>query len=168
MALGKDGVDPFGDNLLAIQRMHIHAIFDSHMARNRVSLLQQCIAGNPGNSPALQTIRNRIASITPALWQLWQLWQTNNLQQLLPGKFIKKPGENLLPGIDTADRISLLVRGDGRPGLQQIVPCAPLVNALLTNALKHAFRDDGVGMNPERTNGPASSLGMRPVNRLAA
>jgi two-component sensor histidine kinase len=74
--------------------------------------------------------------------------------------------------------------------LQMAVPCALLLNELVTNALKHAFpgdrpgkievelrvdpggprhifvRDDGVGMPPELAKGRQTSLGMRLVHRL--
>jgi len=170
-----------------LQEVH-HRVKNNLQVITSLLAMQQRRATSAELAAEFQTSRDRIAAIALVHEQLYG---TRELDRVDLAKFIRQLGTNIIQGSNAGSRVVFEVKGGTFSlDLQMAVPCALLVNELVTNALKHAFpgdrpgkievelrvdpggprhifvRDDGVGMPPELAKGRHTSLGMRLVNRL--
>jgi len=163
-----------------------------HRVKNNLNVissllsLQQRRASQPEVAAEFQRTRDRIAAIGLVHEQLLGSHALDRVD-FIP--FVRQLGHNVLVAANETHRIRLTVEGEGFSyELQRAVPCALLLNELITNAIKHAFpdnrtgliaiilqqapdgsrqitvRDDGIGMDPEHCE--SDSLGMRLMDRL--
>ncbi len=122
-----------------------------------------------------------------------QLYQSENLEQVEMGTTIRKLADFLLQiyAKDKGDITTVITAADIILSITQAIPCALIINELLSNALKHAFKsmakgsieiamrelagdkielivkDNGVGIPEELDIHKIKTLGLRLVRTLA-
>ena len=173
-----------------LQEVH-HRVKNNLQVVTSLLAMQQKSSSSPSVAAEFQTSRDRIQAIALVHEQIYRSPELDRVQM---DRFIRELGNNILRGSGAADHVRFELHGKSfHLDLVKAVPCALLLNELMTNALKHAFpdgrrgiirlelnldeagkghillRDDGVGMPPASLK-PAqkSSLGMHLINRLAS
>lgn len=166
-----------------------------HRVKNNLQLvssllnLQAAQAENPFVQSALQVTRNRIGTMALLHESLYQIGDLARFE--FPVFLEHLAAQVLRSGQETGGRVRVRCQADRvQLELGQAIPCALLVNELLTNSLKHAFpngrsgeigltfhctetgqirlrvTDNGVGLPPGLDPARASSLGLQLVSDL--
>ncbi len=166
-----------------------------HRVKNNLQLvssllnLQAAQAENPFVQSALLVTRNRIGTMALLHESLYQIGDLARFE--FPVFLEHLAAQVLRSGQETGGRVRVRCQADRiQLELGQAIPCALLVNELLTNSLKHAFpngrsgeigltfhctepgqirlrvTDNGVGLPPGLDPAHASSLGLQLVSDL--
>ena len=165
-----------------------------HRVKNNLAVISSLLGmkadltGSPEAKLALEESQQRVRSI--ALIHE-HLYGTDHLSRVRFGEYAQNLAEELRSAFG-ADSRGIYITMEADPvelPIVRAVPCALIVNELVTNALKHAFpdgrtggvgisfrrvaenyelivEDDGVGLTPKPSDQPSKSLGVRIINIL--
>jgi len=120
-----------------------------HRVKNNLAVissllyLQSTITDDASVVTLLEDCRNRVQSMALVHEQLYR---TSNLAAIDFSEYVRQLSTALLQGMSTGVRIQAVF--DLAPvalGIDKAVPCALILNELLTNALKHAYPGRGEG-----------------------
>lgn len=168
-----------------------------HRMKNNLQVIssllyfQQKKSSSPEVAAEFRQSRERVAAIALVHERLYQ---SGDLSQVDFIRYLRDlAGEILLGAGSNETKVRIEVTGESFAlGVSEAVPCALIVNELIANALKHAFRgrsagaieihlnmsetgvcrlrvvDDGVGLPPGSEHRSDDSFGLRLVARLVA
>ena len=173
-----------------LQEIH-HRVKNNLQVISGLLSFQQQRATEPEVVAQFQQSRNRVAAIALVHERLYQ---STNLNEIDFGDYVRDLTGHIQQsfGADAA-KVQIVVTGGGfSVDVDQAVPCALILNELVSNAMKHAFpgerrgtirvelsedaakgiltmcvSDDGAGLPVEADRGNLDSLGLRLVHRLA-
>ncbi len=168
-----------------------------HRVKNNLQIIssllsfQQQRATDPGVVAQFQQSRNRVEAIALVHERLYQ---SENLHEIDFASYVRELTDYIMQsfGADAA-KVQLTVTGGGfSVNVEKAVPCALILNELISNSMKHAFpggrrgairielgedaaaglltirvSDDGVGLPAYANRGNLHSLGLRLIHRLA-
>ena len=173
-----------------LQEIH-HRVKNNLQVISSLLSFQQQQATEPGIAAQFQQSRNRVEAIALVHERLYQ---SENLHEINFASYVRELTDYIMQsfGADAA-KVQLTVTGSGfSVNVEKAVPCALILNELVSNSMKHAFpggrrgairielgeeataglltirvSDDGVGLPPYASRGNVHSLGLRLIHRLA-
>ncbi|MEO6785328.1 MAG: PAS domain-containing protein [Chthoniobacteraceae bacterium] len=173
-----------------LQEIH-HRVKNNLQVISGLLSFQQQRATEPEVVAQFQQSRNRVAAIALVHERLYE---SESLSEIDFATYVRDLTGYIMQsfGADAA-RVQLTVTGGGfSVDVERAVPCALILNELVSNAMKHAFpgerrgairialcedegggilsmcvSDDGVGLPPYASRGNLHSLGLRLIHRLA-
>ena len=173
-----------------LQEIH-HRVKNNLQVISGLLSFQQQRATDPEVVAQFQQSRNRVEAIALVHERLYQ---SENLHEINFASYVRELTDYIMQsfGADAA-KVQLTVTGSGfSVNVEKAVPCALILNELVSNSMKHAFpggrrgairielgeeataglltirvSDDGVGLPPYASRGNVHSLGLRLIHRLA-
>ncbi len=173
-----------------LQEIH-HRVKNNLQVISGLLSFQQQRATEPDVIEQFQQSRNRVAAIALVHERLYE---SRSLSEIDFANYVRDLTGYIMQSFGSdASRVRLSVNGGGfSMDVERAVPCALILNELVSNAMKHAFpgdrrgsihvglfenaanqsltmcvSDDGVGLPPYAQRGNLHSLGLRLIHRLA-
>ena len=120
-----------------------------HRVKNNMNIISSLLnlqmdeAGDEKTRAVLQDSHNRIQTMAMIHDSLYL---TDDLSFIDMQPYLSKLGENILKGYTTENKIRLLVEAENiKLGIRQASPLGLFFNELLTNSIKYAFPENGIG-----------------------
>ncbi len=166
-----------------------------HRVKNNMQVVTSLInlqseqVNEPEFTELMDECRNRIRSMALVHERLYQ---SGNLAEISMEEYLQALGGELSRSYNTGERIEIVVEASGASvNIEKAIPCAIIVNELVTNAMKYAFpgnaagevrvgfreeengrcvltvSDNGIGLPPDADYEESSTLGMQLITALA-